>query len=74
MVSLKGVEKVWIGSNESRFRLQRRIMGVALFFAVFFLAAKLEAYLVGDGSLMDVFRGLFVTGFTGGVFYLAGRW
>ncbi|MBF8745370.1 hypothetical protein E2H86_15820 [Pseudomonas putida] len=65
---------MWIGSDQARFRLQRRIMGVALFFAVFFLAAKIEAYLVGDGTLTDVLRGLFVTGFTGGAFYLAGRW
>lgn len=65
---------LWLGTEKARFKFQRRIMGVVLFFAIFFLAAKVESYLSGCGSAGDVLDGLFITSFAGGMFYLAGKW
>ncbi|MFJ4434150.1 hypothetical protein ACIPZG_24830 [Pseudomonas sp. NPDC089395] len=65
---------LWFGSDRARFKLQRRIMGIVLFVAIFFLAAQIESYLSGCGSVGDVFDGLFLTSFAGGMFYLAGKW
>lgn len=65
---------LWFGTDKARFKIQRLIMGVVLFMAIFFLAAQFEAWLSGNVDFGDVLKGVFLTGFAGGIFYLAGRW
>ncbi|MNJ81849.1 hypothetical protein D3C77_808710 [compost metagenome] len=50
------------------------MMGVVLCVAVLFLAAQIESYVAGCATAGDVFDGVFVTGFMGLVFYVAGKW
>jgi len=65
---------LWFGTEKARFKVQRRIMGVALLIAIFFLAAQVEAYLSGNATCGDIWDGVFITGVAGGMFFLAGRW
>lgn len=65
---------MWFGTEKERFKVQRRIMFVPLLFAIFFAAVKIEAYFLGSATLSELLKGLFVSGLTGCVFYLAGRW
>ncbi|KJK07706.1 MULTISPECIES: hypothetical protein [Pseudomonas] len=65
---------LWFGTEKARFKLQRRIMGVVVFIAIFFLAVQIESYLSGCGTSGDVLDGLILTSFAGGMFYLAGKW
>lgn len=64
----------WFGTDKARFKLQRRLMGAVLVLAILFLATQIEAYFWGQGTGGDVLDGLFITGFAGGMFYLAGKW
>lgn len=65
---------LWFGTEKARFKLQRRMMGVVLCVAVLFLAAQIESYVAGCATAGDVFDGFFITGFTGLMFYVAGKW
>ncbi|KIU51519.1 MULTISPECIES: hypothetical protein [Pseudomonas] len=65
---------LWFGTDKARFKVQRRIAGVVLFIAVFFLAAQLEAWRSDNAAFGDVLDGIILTVFAGGMFYLAGRW
>lgn len=65
---------LWFGTDKARFKIQRRIAGVVLFIAVFFLAIQVEAWLSGAADFGDVLKGVFLTCFAGGMFYLPGRW
>lgn len=65
---------LWFGTDKARFKIQRRIAGVVLFIAVFFLAIQVEAWLSGAADFGDVLKGVFLTCLAGGMFYLAGRW
>lgn len=78
IVGMDGTQKeacmLWLGTDKARFKIQRRIASVVLFIAVFFLAAQVEAWFSGNADFGDVLKGVFLTGFAGGMFYLAGRW
>lgn len=65
---------LWFGTDKARFKVQRRIAGVVLFIAVFFLAAQFEAWRSDNAAFGDVLDGIILTVFAGGMFYLAGRW
>lgn len=65
---------LWFGTDKARFKIQRRIAGAVLFIAVLFLAAQVEAWFSGNADFGEVLKGLFLLGFAGGMFYLAGRW
>lgn len=65
---------LWLGTDKARFKIQRRIASVVLLTAIFFLAAQVEAWLSGAADIGDVLKGVFLAGFAGGMFYLAGRW
>lgn len=65
---------LWFGTDKARFKVQRRIAGVVLFIAIFFLAALLEAWRSDNAAFGDVLDGIILTVFAGGMFYLAGRW
>ncbi len=64
----------WRGTEKERFKLQRRIMFLPLLVAICSVAVKVEAYLVGSATLGDLLKVIFVTGLTGGIFYMAGKW
>lgn len=65
---------LWLGPDKARFKLQRRIAGVVLFIAVFFLAVQIEAWLSGNVAFGDVLVGIVLTSLAGGMFHLAGKW
>jgi hypothetical protein len=65
---------LWFGTDKARFKVQRGIAIVVLLIAVFFLAAQVEAWFSGSADFGAVLKGVFLTGFAGGMFYLAGRW
>ncbi|EJN32136.1 hypothetical protein PMI38_05115 [Pseudomonas sp. GM84] len=65
---------LWLRTDKVRLKLQRRIMGVVLFIAIFFLAAQYEAWLSGSVDFGDVLDGIVLTALAGGMFYLAGKW
>lgn len=65
---------LWLGSDKARYKLPRRIAGVVLFIAVFFLAARIEAWLSGNVAVGDVVDGIVLTSLAGGMFHLAGKW
>ncbi|MBF8724410.1 hypothetical protein [Pseudomonas guariconensis] len=65
---------LWFGTDKARFKVQRRIMGVVLLVAIFFLAVQIEAYFSRNAAAGDVLDGIFLTGFAGCMFYLAGKW
>ena len=65
---------LWFGTDKARFKIQRLIASVVLVIAIFFLAVQVEAWLSGVTDFGDVLKGVVLTGFAGGIFYLAGRW
>ena len=65
---------MWFGTEKERFKAQRGIMFIPLVATIFFVAVKVEAYVLGTGTLTDLLKAIFVAGLTGGVFYLAGEW
>jgi hypothetical protein len=65
---------LWFGTDKERFKIQRRIMFIPLVLAIVSAVVKVEAYFLGSATLGDLLEAIFVTGFVGGIFYLAGRW
>ncbi len=65
---------LWFGTDKARLKAQRCIACVVLLIAILFLAVQVEAWFSGSADSGDVLKGVFITGFAGGMFYLAGRW
>lgn len=65
---------MWIGSEKSRFKIQRCLAGAVVVMAVFYLAVQIEAYMCGEVSISDVLGGLFLSALGGGMFYMANKW
>jgi hypothetical protein len=64
----------WYGSEKSRFRAQRWISFIVLFFALIFLISKIYLFVVGDGSGYDIFKGFVATGVGCLMLYFSNKW
>jgi hypothetical protein len=64
----------WYGSKKSRFRAQRWISIIVLFFALIFLISKIYLFVAGHGSGYEISKGLVATGVGCLMLYVSNKW
>jgi len=64
----------WYGSEKNRYRAQRWISIIVLFFALMLLISKIYLFVAGDGSGYEICKGLVATGVGFLMLYLSNKW
>jgi uncharacterized membrane-anchored protein len=64
----------WYGSEKNRFRVQRWISIIVLFFALILLISKIYMFVACDGAGYDIVKGFVATGVGCLMFYISNKW